>query len=807
MRLILLLLRLLLPGWLLAQPEYFERLLDSGTEDVARGIVLLPGRVAIAGYTEPTDRSSRRGTLQVTDRDGLLLHARNFPSERRNYFLDITPAPTASPDQFLMAGWTNDSITLDNWALCRMDTDGNQLGAFGWGEYLKDEEIFGLLTLPDGTIVGAGAESTTNHAMIARFTSEGDLFWRRNFTVANSRYTSLQRMAVAPDGILAVGWTTEVEATYPTILVKYDFDGMLLWQRQFDWPGQRRSGFRHIVRLPSGRILLLSSVQRSAEDTDIVLLQLDPGGNLERTATFGTDGVDLVSAVEPSPAGQEGFFLVGRHLPAGDEQSSAMFIGVENLLSPTLTAGLFAPGLSSEFSDMAIDEAGDFWLVGSARACPGGDRDVLLVKTNRELLTTASACDGEALVLDGEVLAGVVQSETGSSTERVDPPATALNAVPMVVTASYRSCPEYDLDADDSSGAMLLGFQRTGVCYEGPVVITDVDVLPVLFGTYTDSITIRLEGDRPSEYLRLDSPRSDTRLPLTLRNDGTRTDADFAALLAQVTYHNDHDTITAGFRRVTVRSYTGCYQSFFATSLLELLPDLTALKTLPDTFLCPGQLLFLDVTADEVMNYVWGDGAQDARREIREPGTYVLQRSNTCAVRLDTFRVTAATTADFPTLRPYPLCPGDSILIDLMTAGLAYRWADGDSSAARFFRQPNETTVLLTDGCTDTTLSVNVNAHDCCPIYLPNAFSPNGDGVNDRFRAFPHPQDCAPVTDFQLQVFDRWGGEVYRGESLTDGWDGRVADRPAMTGHYVYSISYHDGFVRRERRGGVVLLR
>jgi gliding motility-associated-like protein len=240
---------------------------------------------------------------------------------------------------------------------------------------------------------------------------------------------------------------------------------------------------------------------------------------------------------------------------------------------------------------------------------------------------------------------------------------------------------------------------------------------------------------------------------------------------------------------------------------LELLPDLTALKTLPDTFLCPGQLLFLDVTADEVMNYVWGDGAQDARREIREPGTYVLQRSNTCAVRLDTFRVTAATTADFPTLRPYPLCPGDSILIDLMTAGLAYRWADGDSSAARFFRQPNETTVLLTDGCTDTTLSVNVNAHDCCPIYLPNAFSPNGDGVNDRFRAFPHPQDCAPVTDFQLQVFDRWGGEVYRGESLTDGWDGRVADRPAMTGHYVYSISYHDGFVRRERRGGVVLLR
>lgn len=807
MRLISFLSLSLLPVWLAAQPAYFERLLDSGTDDFARGIVLLPNRVAIAGYTEPEDRSSRRGTLHLTDRDGQLTTARTFPGERRNYFLDITPAPASGPQQFLMAGWTNDSITLDNWALYRMDADGNQLGSFGWGEREKDEEIFGLLTLPDGTIVAAGAESTTNDAIIARFTTNGDLLWRRNFTVAGSRYTSMQRIATAPDGILVAGWTTDAEINYATLLVKYDLDGNLLWRRKFEWPGQDMSGFRHLVRLPSGRILLVGSVRQSAEDTDIALLQLDPGGNLERSASFGTDGFDLVSEVLPSPDGQEGFFLVGRYSPADGRPSSALFLGVDNLLSPTLTAALFAPELSSEFSDLAIDEAGDFWLVGSARACPEGDRDVLLVKTNRAAQTIASACDAQTLVLGGEMLNGVVQTEAGASTTRTDPPTPTLVAAPMDVTASYRSCPTYDLDADDSLGATLFDFRRNGVCYNGPINIADADATPVLAGTYTDSVVISLFGARPNEYLRLDSLRSDALRTLTLRNDGTLSDAAFAALLARVTYHNDHDTITAGLRRITVRSYTGCAWWQMAVSTIDLLPDLAAVKPLPDTVICAGQTLLLDGTTDGVTDYLWGDGAQDARREIREPGVYVLQRSNTCATRSDTFNVGLAMRANFPSVRPYPLCPGDSVRVDLTTAGLTYDWTVGDTSGIRIFRQPTKTRVRLSDGCTDTLLLINITGQDCCPIYLPTAFSPNADGVNDVFQAYPHPENCWPVTDFQLRIFNRWGGEVYAGNELSAGWDGRVDNQPAQTGHYAYTLSYYDGFARRQRRGGLVLIR
>jgi len=74
-------------------------------------------------------------------------------------------------------------------------------------------------------------------------------------------------------------------------------------------------------------------------------------------------------------------------------------------------------------------------------------------------------------------------------------------------------------------------------------------------------------------------------------------------------------------------------------------------------------------------------------------------------------------------------------------------------------------------------------------IYIPNAFSPNGDGSNDEFTFF--------VTDFvqsvpQVQVFNRWGGLVYEVNDLqTAGlsyWDGRHEGQPVNAGVYIYKI-------------------
>ncbi|MEM7573054.1 MAG: gliding motility-associated C-terminal domain-containing protein [Bacteroidota bacterium] len=99
--------------------------------------------------------------------------------------------------------------------------------------------------------------------------------------------------------------------------------------------------------------------------------------------------------------------------------------------------------------------------------------------------------------------------------------------------------------------------------------------------------------------------------------------------------------------------------------------------------------------------------------------------------------------------------------------------------------------VILTDArnCqTSAQLQLEVDLES--PVYVPTAFSPNLDGVNDYFTVFAGP---AVVQIKQLYIFDRWGGILYAEENLTpgrlnQGWDGNSRGRPMPTGTYGYQI-------------------
>lgn len=69
-------------------------------------------------------------------------------------------------------------------------------------------------------------------------------------------------------------------------------------------------------------------------------------------------------------------------------------------------------------------------------------------------------------------------------------------------------------------------------------------------------------------------------------------------------------------------------------------------------------------------------------------------------------------------------------------------------------------------------------------FYIPNIFSPNGDGNNDRFQVFTQHEE-----EFRrIHVFDRWGDKVYYSEDINDGWDGRFKGKFALPGVYVYRV-------------------
>jgi gliding motility-associated-like protein len=118
-------------------------------------------------------------------------------------------------------------------------------------------------------------------------------------------------------------------------------------------------------------------------------------------------------------------------------------------------------------------------------------------------------------------------------------------------------------------------------------------------------------------------------------------------------------------------------------------------------------------------------------------------------------------------------------------------------------------TVTDANGCT-AEANVDVNLNTKREIYIPNAFSPNADDINDFFRVYSGP-GVASISAFQ--IFDRWGNLVWEGNNLapspdgSDGWDGTYLGRPADPGVYVYAIEilFLDGRVITYR-GDVALV-
>ena len=75
-----------------------------------------------------------------------------------------------------------------------------------------------------------------------------------------------------------------------------------------------------------------------------------------------------------------------------------------------------------------------------------------------------------------------------------------------------------------------------------------------------------------------------------------------------------------------------------------------------------------------------------------------------------------------------------------------------------------------------------------CKVYVPNAFSPNDDGINDEFLPLPG-SDCI-ISDYQMNIYDRNGSLVFQSKSSAEGWNGKHRGEPAPIAVYYYVFQY-----------------
>jgi gliding motility-associated-like protein len=121
------------------------------------------------------------------------------------------------------------------------------------------------------------------------------------------------------------------------------------------------------------------------------------------------------------------------------------------------------------------------------------------------------------------------------------------------------------------------------------------------------------------------------------------------------------------------------------------------------------------------------------------------------------------------------------------------------------------TTYTLTinqDNCTvedDIRISVVTSEElTCNDLSFPSAFTPNNDGINDRYRIS---NDFLVETLISFEVFNKWGGRVFYSDDLSSSWDGRHKNEEAPPNAYVYRVNYVCGGEEYIKSGTVNLIR
>ena len=119
------------------------------------------------------------------------------------------------------------------------------------------------------------------------------------------------------------------------------------------------------------------------------------------------------------------------------------------------------------------------------------------------------------------------------------------------------------------------------------------------------------------------------------------------------------------------------------------------------------------------------------------------------------------------------------------------------------YSQINSYCVLLTASnanCADTVTHC-ISIEGVFTFYIPDAFTPNGDGVNDEFFGVGE-----SITSFEMRIFDRWGNQIFYGDDLSKHWDGTYMGNLVQQEVYVYVINLKDNHKEAHKYIGNVMV-
>lgn len=228
--------------------------------------------------------------------------------------------------------------------------------------------------------------------------------------------------------------------------------------------------------------------------------------------------------------------------------------------------------------------------------------------------------------------------------------------------------------------------------------------------------------------------------------------------------------------------------------------DTTSLLSINDTLICDSDSIKIGVPILPNWNIVWSTGSSQDSIVITTAGKYYVTYSyGDCNFQTKTITVGLKTCDScniktlklidfFMTIDDVALCLGDSFMLDLSNYADSVEWSFGSEDLNIKIKETIDIRgTIYIDTCIYYSPSINLTFYSCerCDPYIPNAFTPNGDELNDVFRPIFHPDCLYEIENFR--VYNRWGEKLLDSDIAI--WDGVYLSELSQMDVYFYILS------------------
>ncbi len=308
-----------------------------------------------------------------------------------------------------------------------------------------------------------------------------------------------------------------------------------------------------------------------------------------------------------------------------------------------------------------------------------------------------------------------------------------------------------------------------------------------------------------------------TPVRYTIRRNNTclkNTDWHVDTTFANITNLEGDSAITLTFKK-TFNGYihaalSDCVvkDSFLVKAVVPAMPPLI---NRTDSLLCPGKTLTLNAN-NGFTNYVWNSTVNGQQITLSNAGIYRLTATDSCGItRTDSIAVTLSDTS--LTLATLPaVCLYDTAFISLPNNVSNIVWQPTANSLLRgntIVAYPAQSTLFTVTAQRQTncpiTRQVVVTVKNCPQtFFMPNSFTPNNDGLNDKFK----PTISQPLAAYQLTIYNRYGQTIFTTTDQYKAWDGTFKGTRQPMGGYIYQCSYRfNSGTPKTANGYFILLR